>query len=427
MLDQALIRQLAPRADPEYAEALVGNASELSAANLTTPIRLAMFLGQVLHETDDLTIIREATNWKAEQMCRLWPPRFNTVLGRQSIKRCIAAADKEGIPLDQALANLAYSNRSDLGNAGGDDGWAYRGAGMLQGTGRAWFKEAGSAIGFPLEEEPWLMEKGDISLLAALWTWNKRNGINNRLADRGYVVSIGCHINCGSPFMAREPIGHDDRIARTQRVMSTMGLAWPADDELALGARGDRVERLQMRLAELGYHCGAADGVFGPEVARQVAAAKVDYKRDHGGLLEPEEIVGPITLDALGKMRPVQSDSRDLVAGMSFKEQTAEMLDRGSSEVAAGRRAQQFGTGIAGLGIFGGAHKMGVLDAVTYAGNQVTALRLSLVPAIGALQWVMANLFFVALICGGVWMYMSGQDVIKARLKAFLTRANLSK
>lgn len=50
--------------------------------------------------------------------------------------------------------NDKYSNRKDLGNRGGNDGWVYRGAGFIQLTGRDNFIKYGKKIGVDLATFP---------------------------------------------------------------------------------------------------------------------------------------------------------------------------------------------------------------------------------------------------------------------------------
>lgn len=54
------------------------------------------------------------------------------------------------------------------------------------------------------------------------------------------------------------------------------------------------IRKVQERLNELGYDCGPADGVKGP----QTEDAIKQFQRDKG--LEPDGIVGPKTKEALG-------------------------------------------------------------------------------------------------------------------------------
>ena len=58
--------------------------------------------------------------------------------------------------------------------------------------------------------------------------------------------------------------------------------------------RGVKVERIQRKLAALGYHPGRFDGIYGP----QTATAAMELQADHGLVADGE--VGSATLKALG-------------------------------------------------------------------------------------------------------------------------------
>jgi uncharacterized protein (TIGR02594 family) len=58
---------------------------------------------------------------------------------------------------------------------------------------------------------------------------------------------------------------------------------------LKLGSRGDEVKRLQSILGELGFDCGAADGIFGQRTEAQLMA----FQRSESQ--EPDGVYGPAT------------------------------------------------------------------------------------------------------------------------------------
>lgn len=411
MLTVADIQRLAPKALPEYVDALVGGHDEMMLAGLNTSLRMACFLGQCAHETGGFTIVRENTNWTPQQMTVLWPSRFKTTLDPRIV---LAKGDQI------KLANVAYSNRrSDLGNIGGDDGWDYRGGGFLQHTGRACYAETGAAIGVDLEGDPQLIEDAPISLSASLYTWGRHD--LNRFADRGYIRAVGNAINRGDPYSTRDPIGQEGRQRWTERAMATLGAHLPAADELALGAYGPKVEQLQARLKALGYAIGGVDQVFGPTLARAVAAFKLDHQRHAGEPLELAELVGPLMWRALDQARPLQVSAER--QGATVKT----LLAKGSTEADAGMKAQHAGRLLTLGGAFEGAREIGVLDALQLQMSKVSMLKATLVPALDAFQWASRNAFWVAMFVGGVWFYMRGYAILKARLAAHRSGANLGR
>ena len=69
--------------------------------------------------------------------------------------------------------------------------------------------------------------------------------------------------------------------------------AEPAVTTLSYGAKGEAVVQLQNRLRELGYLSGEADGIYGRDTRKAVAA----FQRRNG--LEEDGIAGPKTLEAI--------------------------------------------------------------------------------------------------------------------------------
>ena len=70
-------------------------------------------------------------------------------------------------------------------------------------------------------------------------------------------------------------------------VNETMSGIPKAKPNLKLDSRGDEVSKLQSVLGELGYDCGAADGIFGKRTEAQL----MSFQREEG--LEPDGIFGP--------------------------------------------------------------------------------------------------------------------------------------
>jgi putative chitinase len=409
MLTKQKLRTFTAGAWDGYVDALVGGSGMLERAELNTPLRLAHFLAQCAHETGGLTIVRENTNWTPDQMCRLWPSRFKP--NDKRVSKCRGPEDK---------ANLAYSDRGDLGNTGGDDGWAYRGGSLLQATGRACYREIGDAIGLDLEGQPELIEDPGVGLKAALYIWTRHD--LNRYADRHYGRAVSNAINRGSPFSKYDPIGHQQREQWLSRAWAVFGDGrLPDPSELHLGAYGAGVCSVQTRLKELGYPVGECDGVFGPALGRAVAAFKVDHKRDFGVELEPDETVGALTHAALQVAQPIRFAPERNTAT------PADLVAKGSTEAKAGLQAQNAGKALLALGVAEGARRTGGLELVSDTFRQVAVVRSTLAPAVDAIQWGLRHMGFVLVAGLGVWYWHTGHNVVMARLKAHIEGWNLSK
>ena len=133
-LDQILL--LAPNARSSYREAFQNGQPLLDQFSISdTPLRLAHFMAQLLHESDGLANQIESLNYSAERLPKVWPSRF-----------------KPTGPLDpadfahnqQKLGNEVYGGR--MGNTGPNDGFTYRGRGLLQLTGRDSYREATATL-----------------------------------------------------------------------------------------------------------------------------------------------------------------------------------------------------------------------------------------------------------------------------------------
>lgn len=139
--------------------------SALSLCGCTTVEHVAQWIAQVGHESGGLTRLVESLNYSPDGLIATWPSRYTPTLAREHGRI-------DGKPADQrAIANHVYGGR--LGNREPDDGYTFRGRGLLQITGRANYRECGQAIGADLESEPTLLELRSTGAASTAWYWRK--------------------------------------------------------------------------------------------------------------------------------------------------------------------------------------------------------------------------------------------------------------
>ena len=132
--------------------------------------RVAAFLAQIAHESQELNRLVENLNYSAAALMSTWPKRFPTLADAEPYAR-----------QPERIANRAYANRLGNGAEQSGDGWRYRGRGIIQVTGRGNYHEIGAALALPLDVQPELLEQPANAALSASWFW--KSHLLNPLAD----------------------------------------------------------------------------------------------------------------------------------------------------------------------------------------------------------------------------------------------------
>ena len=250
---------------------------------ITTDKRIAGFISQCAHESMDFRVLEENLNYKEATLLKVFPRYFGP--GKEN------AAEYAGKP--EKIANYVYmdKNRSKggaLGNHKENDGFAMRGKGLKQVTGRANHEAFGKTVGMTAEEaaEYLLTKKG--ALESALWFWGSRN--LNEVADTGDVTRLTKIINGGN-------IGLADRQQRFAKAMAALGgkieavvnsqITDAVTQVLRKGSKGALVKKLQAALNV------GADGDFG-----QGTENALKKWQDRNGLAA-DGVAGPKTLSKL--------------------------------------------------------------------------------------------------------------------------------
>jgi len=188
-LDQIL--RLTPNARSSYREAFnsgqsIFDDSEISSSGL----RIAHFMAQVLHETGGLSIQFENLNYSPERLPKVWPSRFLP-------KGPLDPAEYAHNP--QKLANEVYGGR--MGNVEPDDGFKYRGRGLLQLTSKQSYVEASKIVRKDFPDAPDFVTDPD-QVISAKWClqvavseWLAKGC--NALADQDNIKAVTRAINGG--------------------------------------------------------------------------------------------------------------------------------------------------------------------------------------------------------------------------------------
>lgn len=171
---------------------------------ITTPLRQAHFLAQVMHESTGLLADEENLNYSAAGLMRVFKKYFTA----DSAKLYERQPEK--------IANRVYSKRMGNGAPESGDGWRFRGRGLIMVTGRDNYAEFSKWVGAPrLATDPELLTRPEYAAASAVWYWNDK-GLNH-YADQDDVETITRKINGGlNGFVERQ------RLLRTaKRILNT--------------------------------------------------------------------------------------------------------------------------------------------------------------------------------------------------------------
>lgn len=126
---------------------------------ITTDRRLKHFMGQITHESAGASLpgMRESLYYTTPQrLMQVWPKRFPTI--------------ESAIPYlrnERKLAAKVYNGR--MGNrVGTDDGYNFRGGGLLQNTGREMYERLSELVGIDLVGNPDLINDLKTNILCAV-------------------------------------------------------------------------------------------------------------------------------------------------------------------------------------------------------------------------------------------------------------------
>jgi len=400
MINEPLLRALCPRprsgasrqkAWDGYVAALVSDeaAKLFERYDVTTELRMAHVLANWGHETGGWQIVWESGAYSASRIMQIFG------VGKHSARVTWPEAQRlayNGPALFDRVYGLGNPRKAaELGNDRPGDGWAYRGCGIVQITGKRDHYRYAAMVGCKVEE----LQKPLNSIHAALCEWEAKGC--GKWADKDDVVKVRKLINGGRNGLADVRA----KLAKAKTLLAAQvppppppDRPVPRDDTIRLGSEGPMVTWLQERLTLHGYYVGAIDGVFAAETEKQLVA----WQHQHGfpatGIYDPDDTE---QRDALNISKVTETPKREVTA--------KELKERGSETIQStswwkGALKWLFGLNAAAAAEH--ASGLGAVDAVVSQGEQVK----SLVDRTGALVGWLPDFRIVVLVAIGIGLFI---------------------
>ena len=175
-LKPEFINKFWPTASKALRDGMVASsAAAFKRYNKITPDGLAKIFGQASLESGRGVTLFENLNYSATRLVEIFG------VGKHSAK--ITPSEAKSLARNQQkIANRVYGRGNpkkaqELGNIYENDGWNFRGQGILQLTGRKTYREVGALCGLDLENNPgWATDpRYALLVMLAFFEWKKRN------------------------------------------------------------------------------------------------------------------------------------------------------------------------------------------------------------------------------------------------------------
>lgn len=138
---------------------------------------VAMFLAQMGHESNGLSILEENLNYRADRLSAVFPRYFSDV----------DPSDYAHNP--EKIANRVYANRMGNGDEDSGDGWKFHGRGAIQLTGHDNYVKFAHDMGMNTDDVPDYLLTPEGAIMSAGWFWDSRN-----IDDAGNNVHEATHL-----------------------------------------------------------------------------------------------------------------------------------------------------------------------------------------------------------------------------------------
>lgn len=184
----AAVRAASPHLnDAEVAAWVAALAAPMRSSGLGTPRRAAMFIGQVAQESGGFLVLDENLNYSAEALLAVWPSHFPDEATANDYAR-----------QPERIANRVYADRLGNGDEASGDGWKFRGAGLIDITGREQFEALAADTHKELDDVlAWVRTPGGAAISACWWWMQPHARPLNPLADTWQITEATRVINGG--------------------------------------------------------------------------------------------------------------------------------------------------------------------------------------------------------------------------------------
>lgn len=254
VVDVASLARFSPRARADLVAVIVQQWKLAEAAEINSADRVYHFISQMAAETGGLRVIAENMNYSAARLRQVFPTRVTP-----------EQADRLASLGPVAIANHVYNGR--LGNRLPNDGWSYRGSGLIQLTGRGNFSSRGQELGLPFEDNPEMVRTPSASFPAAVAYWKARN--LNAIADTNDLRKVRISVNGGTNGLAEAGIW----LARARRYLRVSGERDPASE-------AEESVAVERTLRSLGYLGAPRSGERSPP--DEIDSAIKRFQRSRG-------------------------------------------------------------------------------------------------------------------------------------------------
>ena len=162
----------------------LGGKSLLEEYQINTPKRVAAFLAQCGHESGGFVFVTENLNYSASGLQRVFPKYFPTM---EIAKQYERNAKK--------IASRVYANLMGNGDEASEQGWKFRGRGILQLTGKDNYFWFAASLDMTPEQAVDYLETFEGAAQSACWFWETNK--LNRYADAADLKGMTKVINGG--------------------------------------------------------------------------------------------------------------------------------------------------------------------------------------------------------------------------------------